>query len=106
MPSYMDLYRAGSRSSGLSATSTSRLTGRMARSNRAGSEATLWSHRLSSTAKRGHIDARALTCGGARTEIEIFLSTQMVDEARHTVFFDRWCTRSWAPTRRTSPLLT
>src|SRR5450759_3162368 len=23
-------------------------------------------------------------------EIEIFLSTQMVDEARHTVFFERW----------------
>src|SRR6266516_4029782 len=23
-------------------------------------------------------------------EIEVFLSTQMVDEARHTVFFQRW----------------
>ena len=54
-------------------------------------KATLWSHRLFFNGEERVTATLAPFVWAAPTpEIEIFLSTQMVDEARHTVFFDRW----------------
>ena len=54
-------------------------------------KATLWSHRLFFNGEERVTSTLAPFVWAAPTpEIEIFLSTQMVDEARHTVFFDRW----------------
>ena len=92
MPSYMDLYRRWEsqqwsvgdldftldREDWLKATELDR-------------KATLWSHRLFFNGEERVTATLAPFVWAAPTpEIEIFLSTQMVDEARHTVFFDRW----------------
>src|SRR3979490_540633 len=92
MPSYMDLYRRWEsqqwsvgdldftldRQDWLQATDLDR-------------KATLWSHRLFFNGEeRGTATLAPFVWAGPTPEIEIFLSTQMVDEARHTVFFDRW----------------
>ena len=92
MPSYMDLYRRWEsqqwsvgdldftldREDWLKATDLDR-------------KATLWSHRLFFNGEERVTATLAPFVWAAPTpEIEIFLSTQMVDEARHTVFFDRW----------------
>ena len=92
MPSYMDLYRrwesqqwsvsdldfALDRQDWLNATDQER-------------KSTLWSHRLFFNGEERVTATLAPFVWAAPTpEIEIFLSTQMVDEARHTVFFDRW----------------
>jgi len=92
MPSYMDLYRRWEsqqwsvgdldftldRQDWLEATDHDR-------------KATLWSHRLFFNGEERVTATLAPFVWAAPTpEIEIFLSTQMVDEARHTVFFDRW----------------
>jgi ribonucleoside-diphosphate reductase beta chain len=54
-------------------------------------KATLWSHRLFFNGEERVTSTLAPFVWASPTpEIEIFLSTQMVDEARHTVFFDRW----------------
>ena len=54
-------------------------------------QATLWSRRLFFQGEERVTATLAPFVWAAPTpEIEIFLSTQMVDEARHTVFFDRW----------------
>jgi ribonucleoside-diphosphate reductase beta chain len=54
-------------------------------------KATLWSHRLFFNGEERVTATLAPFVWAAPTpEIEVFLSTQMVDEARHTVFFDRW----------------
>jgi ribonucleoside-diphosphate reductase beta chain len=54
-------------------------------------KATLWSHRLFFNGEERVTSTLAPFVWAAPTpEIEVFLSTQMVDEARHTVFFDRW----------------
>jgi ribonucleoside-diphosphate reductase beta chain len=54
-------------------------------------KATLWSHRLFFNGEERVTSTLAPFVWSAPTpEIEVFLSTQMVDEARHTVFFDRW----------------
>src|SRR5712691_1872443 len=54
-------------------------------------KATLWSHRLFFNGEERVTSTLAPFVWAAPSpEIEIFLSTQMVDEARHTVFFDRW----------------
>jgi ribonucleoside-diphosphate reductase beta chain len=54
-------------------------------------KATLWSHRLFFNGEERVTATLAPFVWAAPTpEIEIFLSTQMVDEARHTVFFQRW----------------
>ena len=54
-------------------------------------KATLWSHRLFFNGEERVTSTLAPFVWAAPTpEIEIFLSTQMVDEARHTVFFQRW----------------
>jgi ribonucleoside-diphosphate reductase beta chain len=92
MPSYMDLYRRWEsqqwsvgeldftldRQDWLKASDLDR-------------KATLWSHRLFFNGEERVTATLAPFVWAAPTpEIEIFLSTQMVDEARHTVFFDRW----------------
>jgi ribonucleoside-diphosphate reductase beta chain len=92
MPSYMDLYRRWEsqqwavsdldfsldRQDWLSSTDLER-------------KSTLWSHRLFFNGEERVTATLAPFVWAAPTpEIEIFLSTQMVDEARHTVFFDRW----------------
>jgi ribonucleoside-diphosphate reductase beta chain len=92
MPSYMDLYRRWEsqqwsvgeldftldRQDWLKATDLER-------------KATLWSHRLFFNGEERVTATLAPFVWAAPTpEIEIFLSTQMVDEARHTVFFERW----------------
>ena len=74
MPSYMDLYRRWETQQW--AVSDLDFTADREHWLQAGEferEVTLWGRRLFFNA-----------------EIELFLSTQMVDEARHTVFFDRW----------------
>jgi ribonucleoside-diphosphate reductase beta chain len=54
-------------------------------------KATLWSHRLFFNGEERVTATLAPFVWAAPTpEMEIFLSTQMVDEARHTVFFQRW----------------
>ncbi len=92
MPSYMDLYRRWEsqqwavadldftldRQDWLEATDQDK-------------KATLWSHRLFFNGEERVTSTLAPFVWAAPSpEIEIFLSTQMVDEARHTVFFDRW----------------
>src|SRR5256712_12977834 len=92
MPSYMDLYRRWEsqqwavgdldftldRQDWLEATDLEK-------------KSTLWSHRLFFNGEERVTATLAPFVWAAPTpEIEIFLSTQMVDEARHTVFFDRW----------------
>ena len=92
MPSYMDLYRRWEtqqwavadidfsldRQDWLEATDLDR-------------KATLWSHRLFFNGEERVTATLAPFVWAAPTpEIEVFLSTQMVDEARHTVFFERW----------------
>jgi ribonucleoside-diphosphate reductase beta chain len=92
MPSYMDLYRRWEsqqwsvgdldftldRQDWLESSDLDRKT-------------TLWSHRLFFNGEERVTATLAPFVWAAPTpEIEIFLSTQMVDEARHTVFFDRW----------------
>ncbi len=92
MPSYMDLYRRWEsqqwavgdldftldRQDWLEASELDR-------------KATLWSHRLFFNGEERVTSTLAPFVWAAPTpEIEIFLSTQMVDEARHTVFFQRW----------------
>jgi len=92
MPSYMDLYRRWEsqqwavadldftldRKDWLEATEQDR-------------KATLWSHRLFFNGEeRVTATLAPFVWAAPSPEIEIFLSTQMVDEARHTVFFDRW----------------
>ncbi|TMB98691.1 MAG: hypothetical protein E6J40_05690 [Chloroflexi bacterium] len=92
MPSYMDLYRRWEsqqwavgdldfsldRQDWLDASEMDR-------------KATLWSHRLFFNGEERVTATLAPFVWAAPTpEIEIFLSTQMVDEARHTVFFEKW----------------
>jgi len=92
MPSYMDLYRRWEvqqwsvgdidfsldRQDWLEATELEK-------------KATLWSHRLFFNGEERVTSTLAPFVWAAPTpEIEIFLSTQMVDEARHTVFFEKW----------------
>ncbi|TMF23285.1 MAG: hypothetical protein E6I36_05715, partial [Chloroflexi bacterium] len=92
MPSYMDLYRRWEsqqwsvgdidfsldRQDWLEASDLDR-------------KATLWSHRLFFNGEERVTATLAPFVWAAPTpEIEVFLSTQMVDEARHTVFFERW----------------
>jgi len=92
MPSYMDLYRRWEtqqwsvgdldfsldRQDWLESTDLDR-------------KATFWSHRLFFNGEERVTSTLAPFVWAAPSpEIEVFLSTQMVDEARHTVFFDRW----------------
>jgi ribonucleoside-diphosphate reductase beta chain len=92
MPSYMDLYRRWEAQQW----AVSDLDFALDRhdwdeANDLERKATLWSHRLFFNGEERVTSTLAPFVWAAPTpEIEIFLSTQMVDEARHTVFFDRW----------------
>src|SRR5215472_3897974 len=92
MPSYLDLYRRWEaqqwsvadidftldRQDWIEATDMDR-------------KATLWSHRLFFNGEERVTSTLAPFVWAAPSpEVEVFLSTQMVDEARHTVFFERW----------------
>lgn len=92
MPSYMDLYRRWEaqqwavsdldfsldRQDWIEATDIDR-------------KATLWSHRLFFNGEERVTSTLApFVWAAPAPEVEVFLSTQMVDEARHTVFFERW----------------
>jgi ribonucleoside-diphosphate reductase beta chain len=92
MPTYLDLFRrwekqhwavadldfTPDRESWLQATDLER-------------KATLWSRRLFFNGEeRVTATLAPFVWAAPKPEIEMFLSSQMVDEARHTVFFDRW----------------
>jgi ribonucleoside-diphosphate reductase beta chain len=92
MPSYMDLYRrweAQQWAVGDIDFSLDRLD--WLESSAFDKKVTLWSHRLFFNGEERVTATLAPFVWAAPTpEIEIFLSTQMLDEARHTVFFERW----------------
>jgi ribonucleoside-diphosphate reductase beta chain len=92
MPSYMDLYRRWEAQqwavADLDFTQDRKDWEELSDLDR---KATLWSHRLFFNGEERVTATLAPFVWAAPTpEIEIFLSTQMVDEARHTVFFQRW----------------
>jgi ribonucleoside-diphosphate reductase beta chain len=92
MPSYMDLYRRWEAQQWAVADLDFSLDRQdWLESSDLDRKATLWSHRLFFNGEERVTATLAPFVWAAPTpEIEIFLSTQMVDEARHTVFFDTW----------------
>ena len=92
MPSYMDLYRRWERQQwAVSDLDFGPDKQRWGEATELEKEATLWGRRLFFNGEERVTATLAPFVWAAPTpEIEIFLSTQMVDEARHTVFFDRW----------------
>src|SRR5207245_4784074 len=92
MPSYMDLYRRWeSQQWAVGDLDFSLDRQDWLDSDELDRKATLWSHRLFFNGDERLPSTLAPFVWAAPTpEIEIFLSTQMVDEARHRVFFDRW----------------
>jgi len=92
MPSYMDLYRRWeSQQWAVSDLDFSLDRQDWLESSEQDQKATLWSHRLFFNGEERVTATLAPFVWAAPTpEIEVFLSTQMVDEARHTVFFERW----------------
>ena len=92
MPSYMDLYRRWE-SQQWSVGDLDFTLDRQdwLKAKEIEKKSTLWSHRLFFNGEERVTATLAPFVWAAPTpEIEIFLSTQMVDEARHTVFFERW----------------
>jgi len=92
MPSYMDLYRRWEAQQWAVADLDFTLDRQdWLESTDIEKKATLWSHRLFFNGEERVTSTLApFVWAAPAPEIEIFLSTQMVDEARHTVFFDRW----------------
>ena len=92
MPSYMDLYRRWEAQQWAVADLDFTLDRKdWEEATDLEKKATLWSHRLFFNGEERVTSTLAPFVWAAPTpEIEIFLSTQMVDEARHTVFFERW----------------
>ncbi len=92
MPSYMDLYRRWeSQQWAVSDLDFTLDRKDWLEADDIDRKATLWSHRLFFNGEERVTATLAPFVWAAPTpEIEIFLSTQMVDEARHTVFFERW----------------
>jgi len=92
MPSYMDLYRRWEVQQWAVADLDFSLDRQdWLESDDLDRKATLWSHRLFFNGEERVTATLAPFVWAAPTpEIEIFLSTQMVDEARHTVFFEKW----------------
>ena len=92
MPTYMDLYRRWERQQwAVSDLDFGPDKERWAQSTELEKEATLWGRRLFFNGEeRVTATLAPFVWAAPKPEIEIFLSTQMVDEARHTVFFDRW----------------
>ena len=92
MPSYMDLYRRWEAQQwAVSDLDFSLDRQDWLESSELDRKATLWSHRLFFNGEERVTATLAPFVWAAPTpEMEIFLSTQMVDEARHTVFFENW----------------
>ncbi|TMC35942.1 MAG: hypothetical protein E6J28_11205 [Chloroflexi bacterium] len=92
MPSYMDLYRRWeSQQWAVGDIDFSLDRQDWLEANDIERKATLWSHRLFFNGEERVTSTLAPFVWASPTpEIEVFLSTQMVDEARHTVFFERW----------------
>ena len=92
MPTYMDLYRRWEAQQWAVADLDFSLDRKdWLESDDLDRKATLWSHRLFFNGEERVTATLAPFVWAAPTpEIEIFLSTQMVDEARHTVFFEKW----------------
>jgi ribonucleoside-diphosphate reductase beta chain len=92
MPSYMDLFhRWETQQWAVSDLDFSPDRERWQQSTQLERDATLWSRRLFFNGEeRVTATLAPFVWAAPKPEIEIFLSTQMVDEARHTVFFDRW----------------
>ncbi len=92
MPTYMDLYRRWEAQQWAVSDLDFSLDRRdWEEATELDRKATLWSHRLFFNGEERVTSTLAPFVWAAPTpEIEIFLSTQMVDEARHTVFFQRW----------------
>src|SRR3981081_1613552 len=92
MPSYMDLYRRWESQQWAVGDLDFTLDREdWLKSSDLEKKSTLWSHRLFFNGEERVTATLAPFVWAAPTpEIEIFLSTQMVDEARHTVFFQRW----------------
>lgn len=92
MPSYMDLYRRWEAQQWRVADLDFSLDRKdWEEATELDRKATLWSHRLFFNGEERVTSTLAPFVWAAPTpEIEVFLSTQMVDEARHTVFFQRW----------------
>src|SRR3979411_2618925 len=92
MPSYMDLYRRWESQQWSVADLDFTLDREdWLKSTDLEKKSTLWSHRLFFNGEERVTSTLAPFVWAAPTpEIEIFLSTQMVDEARHSVFFDTW----------------
>src|SRR5690242_2019943 len=92
MPSYLDLYRRWEAQQWAVSDIDFSLDRRdWLESTELEKKATLWSHRLFFNGEERVTSTLAPFVWAAPTpEIEVFLSTQMVDEARHTVFFEKW----------------
>ena len=92
MPSYMDLYHRWERQQwAVSDLDFGPDRERWQQATEFEKEATLWSRRLFFNGEeRVTATLAPFVWAAPKPEIEIFLSTQMVDEARHTVFFQRW----------------
>jgi len=92
MPSYMDLYRRWEAQQwAVSDLDFSLDRQDWLESSDLDRKATLWSHRLFFNGEERVTATLAPFVWAAPTpEMEVFLSTQMVDEARHTVFFEKW----------------
>jgi ribonucleoside-diphosphate reductase beta chain len=92
MPSYMDLYRRWEAQQWAVAQIDFSLDREdWVQATDIEKKATLWSHRLFFNGEERVTSTLAPFVWAAPTpEIEVFLSTQMVDEARHTVFFEKW----------------
>jgi ribonucleoside-diphosphate reductase beta chain len=92
MPSYMDLYRRWESQQWAVGDLDFTLDRQdWLESSDLDRKATLWSHRLFFNGEERVTATLAPFVWAAPTpEIEVFLSTQMVDEARHNVFFERW----------------
>ncbi len=92
MPSYMDLYRRWeSQQWAVGDIDFSLDRQDWLEANDLERKATLWSHRLFFNGEERVTSTLAPFVWASPTpEIEVFLSTQMVDEARHTVFFEKW----------------
>jgi ribonucleoside-diphosphate reductase beta chain len=92
MPSYLDLYRRWETQQwAVSDLDFGPDRDNWLNSNQLERDATLWGRRLFFTGEeRVTATLAPFVWAAPSPEIELFLSTQMVDEARHTVFFERW----------------
>jgi len=92
MPSYMDLYHRWERQQwAVSDLDFGPDRQRWENASQIEKDSALWSRRLFFNGEeRVTATLAPFVWAAPSPEIEIFLSTQMVDEAKHTLFFDRW----------------